>query len=70
MLTLEYDQKSTCASLNVMVMQNPTKFKNMSVTGVVASKCGRHDMFLHKSMADLQRGERYVPVPIGNRYSN
>ena len=43
-----------------MVAQNPTKFKNMSVTGVLASKCGWHDLFIRGSVVDLQRGEWYV----------
>ena len=52
-------QKSTCASLNVVVMQNPSKFKNMTVTGVVSTRCGRHDLSLYQATADLHRGERY-----------
>lgn len=51
-------QKSTCAALNAMVMQNKSKFQHMAVTGVVASKCGRHDFFLRGSVVDLQYGER------------
>jgi hypothetical protein len=59
-------KKSTCASLNVMVMQNPSKFQRMSVTGVVASKCARHNMFFYKSVADLYAGERWAIIPILN----
>ena len=43
-----------------MVAQNPAKFKHMSVTGVLASKCRRHDLFIRGSVVDLQRGERSV----------
>ena len=43
-----------------MVTQNPSKFKHMVVTGVLASKCAQHDFFLHNAVVDMQKGERYV----------
>ena len=43
-----------------MVAQNPSKFKHMVVTGVLASKCARHDFFLHNAVVDMQKGEQYV----------
>jgi hypothetical protein len=50
-------QKSTCAYLDVVNSQNKSKFKSMTVTGVVACEC-RHGFL--KSMVDLQKGEKFV----------
>ncbi|TDL17558.1 hypothetical protein BD410DRAFT_843487 [Rickenella mellea] len=53
-------EKSTCAHLNAVNMQEKMKFKNMEITGVVACKDGRHDFFRRGAMVDLQKGERYA----------
>ncbi|TDL14301.1 hypothetical protein BD410DRAFT_734301 [Rickenella mellea] len=58
-LTSECDfQKSTCAKLNAVNMQEKIKFKGMVCTGVVKCKCARHDFSLPKATANLQKGER------------
>ncbi|KAF7973122.1 hypothetical protein HWV62_16156 [Athelia sp. TMB] len=52
-------EKSTCAKLNAVDMQNKLKFRGCSTTGVVAVNCARHNFFRYGSMVDLQLGEKF-----------
>jgi Kyakuja-Dileera-Zisupton transposase len=52
---LPFLQKSTCAHLKVVNMQDKIKFRSMDITGVVSTTC-RHIFVL--STVDLQKGER------------
>ncbi|KAF8576795.1 hypothetical protein K439DRAFT_1366257, partial [Ramaria rubella] len=58
----ESQEKSTCAHLKAVNMQNKTKFKNVQVTGIVMIVCARHGLILPGSVVDLQKGERYTNV--------
>lgn len=58
---LRAGQKSTCAKLNAVEMQNKLKFRGCKVTGVVSVNCARHNLFRFGSMVDLYKGERYAP---------
>jgi hypothetical protein len=51
-------QKSTCTNLRAANAQNKIKFRGCSRTGVVSINCGRHSIFRHQGMVDLQKGER------------
>ncbi|KAF7975232.1 hypothetical protein HWV62_10194 [Athelia sp. TMB] len=53
-------EKSTCAKLNAVDMQNKLKFRGCVITGVVAINCARHNFFRHGSMVDLQKGEKFA----------
>ncbi|KZP09514.1 hypothetical protein FIBSPDRAFT_963909 [Athelia psychrophila] len=53
-------EKSTCAKLNAVEMQNKLKFRGCKVTGVVAVNCARHNLFRYGSMVDLYKGERFA----------
>lgn len=48
-------QKSTCAYLNAVNLQDKLKFKNCDITGVINAEC--HHVYI-LSMIDLQLGER------------
>ncbi|KAF7969559.1 hypothetical protein HWV62_26913 [Athelia sp. TMB] len=52
-------EKSTCAKLNAVDMQNKLKFRGCTITGVVSVNCARHNFFWHGSTVDLQLGEKY-----------
>ncbi|KAF8511104.1 hypothetical protein JB92DRAFT_3118385 [Gautieria morchelliformis] len=53
-------EKSTCAHLKAVNMQNKAKFKNAEITGVVAVVCARHGIIQPGAVVDLQKGERYA----------
>ncbi|KAF8589210.1 hypothetical protein K439DRAFT_1333200 [Ramaria rubella] len=58
----ESQEKSMCAHLKAVNMQNKTKFKNVEVTGVVMMVCAHHGLILPRSVVNLQKGERYANV--------
>ncbi|KAF8520555.1 hypothetical protein JB92DRAFT_2786172 [Gautieria morchelliformis] len=55
-------QKSTCAHLKAVNMQNKAKFKNAEITSVVAVVCARHGIIQPGAIVDLQKGKRYANV--------
>jgi len=57
---IDHVQKSTCAHLKAVRMQNLSKFKNTSVSGVVAVQCSRHMFYQPAGTVDLEKGEAYV----------
>jgi hypothetical protein len=54
------DDKSSCNDHNALKLASMKGGKGIASTGVVTVDCARHDMKRPVSVADLQKGERFV----------
>lgn len=61
-LTLKISQISTCVGFQALAKATTQNTRGLRYTGVGAAMCGRSEMVLPNSVANLQKGERYVFV--------
>ncbi|KAJ3569456.1 hypothetical protein NP233_g5031 [Leucocoprinus birnbaumii] len=54
-------QNSTCSKLKAVRQQQMIKFADSVYSGVVATQCACHGLYLPQGIVNLERGETYVP---------